>query len=659
MTPLISVRRALVACVAAVALAIPFTGVASAHAHLVQADPAPGAVIARAPAVASFVFDEALNPALTRVRLADSAGRSLAAGGQLAPGHGGELWRLALPRLAPGTYSVFWTSESATDGHVMSSFYTFRVAPSGTAAALGAAATVTTAAAGPPIDGQAVAITAFIWLGLMAQALWLGALVVELVILTPARRRDGTAEAHLAWAATPRLWNLARVSPPVVILALVGQILSLALAGTGGDWARALAPTTLGGILSSQNGTLMVFRIVALILAVRLTGRVRAPAAAPVALQPWPRAQRMPYALGITAAPLVPLQLDWAAVRLPVTILAGAYMLVAAFSGHAANVAPALLWQSCTIDWLHLVCTAAWAGGMAALAYGVLPARRALAADQRAEAVLPLLDRFSPVAYVAVGVLALSGFYSATHHLDAPSMLTSTLYGQILVVKLVLVGLLVLLSGSHVLWLRPRISRARYRATLLEHPGVAAQYMASVHEGLATLASRLRLEAWVGAAILLATALMSQTLPADGAGHGGRVAATTPGPINGVVTRGDLRALLTVASPMVGTTTFTVRLWEQGRPITGDTGAAIVHLFPAAQPTLRAVLTPDAHGTRFTAQGSLAVTGMWHADLLVRTVTVNEYRTLPFVFVVGPHAHFVAAQPATGHTGVMAAMAGM
>jgi copper transport protein len=290
---------------------------------------------------------------------------------------------------------------------------------------------------------------------------------------------------------------------------------------------------------------------------------------------------------------------------------------------------------------------------MAALAYGVLPARHALGVEQRAEAVLPLLDRFSPVAYVAVGVLALSGIYSAAHHLDAPSMLASTLYGQILVVKLGLVGVLALLSGSHVLWLRPRIGRARYRATLLEHPGEAARYMASVHEGLAVLASRLRLEAWVGAAILLATALMSQTLPADGAGHGGGSVATSPAPISRVVTRGDLRALLTVASPAIGTTTFTVRLWEQGRPLTGATGAAIVHLSPAAQPTLRAVLTPSAHGPRFTAQGSLAVTGTWHADLLVRTVTVNEYRTLPFVFVVGPHAHFVAAQRA------MTAMAGM
>src|SRR5579875_160849 len=127
-------RRRLIPCAAliAVALWLLLPGVASAHAHLVQADPAPDAVVAHVPAVASFVFDEPLNPTLTRVRVTDAAGRQVTADrGRLAAGHGGEIWQVRLPQLAPGIYSVFWTSESATDGHVMSSFYTFRVTPSG------------------------------------------------------------------------------------------------------------------------------------------------------------------------------------------------------------------------------------------------------------------------------------------------------------------------------------------------------------------------------------------------------------------------------------------------------------------------------------------------------------------------------------------------
>ena len=516
-----AIHKCRVVVLAAVALWALAPTVASAHAHLVQADPAPDAVITRAPAVASFIFDEALNPTLTRVRLTDSAGRRIAMGGRhLVSGHNGELWRLSLPHLGAGIYSVFWTSESATDGHIMSSFYTFRVAAGGAAGGMAPvpSAMPGMAASGPVIDGQALAISLFIWAGLIAQALWLGALIVDLAVLGPARREDGAAEARLAWAAAPRLWTIVRLSPPLALLALLGQVVCLAFAGTGGDWSQALAPATLGGILSSQNGTLIAVRIVALFVAIRLTGPVRAPSSAPAPIQPWTRRPHMPYALGITAPALAPVRLEWSAVRIPVTILAIAYMFISAFSGHAANVAPSLVWQSCTVDWLHLVCTSAWAGGMAALAYGVLPARSALRAEQRVDAILPLLDRFSPVAYVAVGVLALSGIYSAAHHLDTPSLLASTLYGQLLTIKLGLVGILVLLSASHVLRLRPRIARAQYRATLLDQPREVMQYMATAHEGLAMLAGRLRLEAWVGAAILLATALMSQTLPASSSG---------------------------------------------------------------------------------------------------------------------------------------------
>jgi copper transport protein len=623
-------------CAAALWLLVP--GVASAHAHLVQADPAPDSVIARTPRVASFLFDEPLNPALTRVRIADASGRPVTADtGHLASGHNDELWELPLPRLPAGTYSVFWTSESATDGHVMNSFYTFRIAPSGGAASLGAvrgaAAGVygggTGSGSGVALSGGVVATTIFSWLGLMAQALWLGALVIELAVLAPARRAVQTPAARLAWAAAPRLWWLARAAPVVAVWVLVGEVLSLAVQGTGGDWGRALAPATLGGILSSQNGRFILLRCAVLLAALLLTGRGRAPA---LATAP-ERVRRARQSLGITAPALALPR--WELVRGFAALLAAAYMLLVAFSGHAADVTPG--WLSYPIDWLHLLFTAAWVGGIAALAYGVLPLRRALEPEERALAVLPLLDRFSPVAYLAVAVLALSGLYNAVNHLDAPARLADTTYGQLLVLKLLLVGLLMLLSASHVWGLRPHMVRLHKRGQRDAHA------TAGVHEGLATLAARLRLETGVGAAILLATALMGQTLPPTGTSSNAVAPSrAVPAAISGTVVVGNLRAQLTVAPPAVGASTFTLQIREKGTPITANTGAAIIHLYPAAQPTLRASLTPAAHGTRFTVRGSLATTGAWRADVLVRTATVNEYRTLPFTFTVGPGATFLA-----------------
>jgi copper transport protein len=251
-------------------------------------------------------------------------------------------------------------------------------------------------------------------------------------------------------------------------------------------------------------------------------------------------------------------------------------------------------------------------------------------------AVLPLLDRFSPVAYLAVAVLALSGLYNAVNHLDAPARLADTTYGQLLVLKLLLVGLLLLLSASHVWRLRPHMVRLHRKGHRDTHA------VAGVHEGLATLAARLRLETSVGAAILLATALMGQTLPPTSTPSAAVApSGAVPAAISGTAVTGDLRAQLTVAPPALGTATFTLQIWEKGTPITGDTGAAIIHLTPAAQPNIRASLTPTAHGTRFRVRGSLATTGAWRADVLVRTATVNEYRTLRFAFTVGPGAGFL------------------
>ncbi len=649
--PLRGRRLRLGALVAALLWLLAPPGLASAHAHLVQADPAPDSVIAHTPSVALFTFDEPLNPALTRVHITDTAGRPVTADtGRLAAGHDGELWQLALPRLASGTYSVFWTSESATDGHVMSSFYTFRVAPTGGA---DAAAAVTGAAAGSyggasgsssgglGLDAGAVATALLHWLGLMAQALWLGALLVELLVLAPARRLRETPAARLAWHATPRLWWLVRFAPVVVVWALAGEVVSLALQGTGGDWGRALAPDTLAGILSSQNGRFVLLRFVVLFVVLILAGGARVPVAVPTVAAATAPVRRGRQAVGIVARPLSrgATASRWEVVRLPLALLAALYMLLVALSGHAADVHP--LWLSYSIDWLHLVCTAAWAGGLAALAYGVAPSRRALPPTERVLALLPLLDRFSSVAYVAVAALALSGLYNAVNHLDAPSVLVNSTYGQLLIVKLALVALLIALSATHVFGLRPRIARAQQNAARDIHDSGAT---ATVHEGLATLAARLRMESWVGAAILLATALMGQTLPSavSSAAAASTTTDTVPATISGAAATGGLRGTLTVAPPAVGSTTFTLALSERGAPLNENTAAAIIHLYPAGRPALLAPLDTVAHGTRFSVRGSLASTGTWRADALVRTATAPDYRTLPFTFTVGPGAAFVA-----------------
>lgn len=100
-------------------------GAAGAHALLLEAVPAPGAVV---PAVTEvrLRFSTRVEPRLGRLRLLDERGtaRVLAVQGGGRP----DELRAAVPALGPGAYRLEWQALSA-DGHVVRGTLSFRVAP--------------------------------------------------------------------------------------------------------------------------------------------------------------------------------------------------------------------------------------------------------------------------------------------------------------------------------------------------------------------------------------------------------------------------------------------------------------------------------------------------------------------------------------------------
>lgn len=110
----------------AVALAgILMPGAAVAHAFLQQADPAVGATVSKAPAAVTLWFSEDLEPAFSRLRVEDAAGKPVES--ESARADGGVL-SLPLPPLSPGRYHVFWRVVSL-DAHETEGDFTFTVAP--------------------------------------------------------------------------------------------------------------------------------------------------------------------------------------------------------------------------------------------------------------------------------------------------------------------------------------------------------------------------------------------------------------------------------------------------------------------------------------------------------------------------------------------------
>jgi putative copper export protein len=125
----------------------------------------------------------------------------------------------------------------------------------------------------------------------------------------------------------------------------------------------------------------------------------------------------------------------------PVAVFAAALL---PFAGHAAAVQPSA--GAIFADAIHVLSAAMWAGGILALA-ALHPPDGWRGPDARA-----LLDRFGGVALVAFAITALTGVLRASDQLHELSGLWTTSYGEVLALKSLGVGIMLVLSA--VAWRR-------------------------------------------------------------------------------------------------------------------------------------------------------------------------------------------------------------
>ena len=133
-----------------------------------------------------------------------------------------------------------------------------------------------------------------------------------------------------------------------------------------------------------------------------------------------------------------------------------------AMTGHAATAPPEALTRPAIF--LHGLGVTIWIGALAPLVALV---------SKPTIATLPVVNRFSRIAALAVGVLALTGLALAIVQLEKPVALIETRYGLILSIKLALVTGLLALAALNRFWLTPALARdekgpALKRSILLE-----------------------------------------------------------------------------------------------------------------------------------------------------------------------------------------------
>ncbi|MEU9554436.1 copper resistance CopC/CopD family protein [Streptomyces fumanus] len=386
------VRTLVLLLLAAVCALFAAAGPAAAHAALTGSDPRQGAVVDRAPARVSLTFSESVSLDDDSLRVLDPVGRRVDRG---APENvSGTTYGVALHSGLPdGTYTVTYQVVSA-DSHPVSGAFTFSVgAPSETSVAVG-----DQAGGGGLVDGL---------YGLARYVAYAGFVVLV----------GGAAFVLACW---PRGSGIRTVQRVVVSgwLALTAATLALLLlrgSYTGsGEAADIFDLGLLGEVLQTKTGAALVSRLLLLAAAALFVAVLFG------AYDKREDDEKRDLTFGLAVGG---------------TVVAVGLAATWAMSEHASVGLQAGL--AMPVDVLHLLAVAAWLGGLTTL----------LAALYRAPAATPVdasaVRRFSRVAFGSVVALVVTGAYQSWRQLGSWTAFTDTRYGQLLLAKIGLVGVLV------------------------------------------------------------------------------------------------------------------------------------------------------------------------------------------------------------------------
>ena len=268
-----------------------------------------------------------------------------------------------------------------------------------------------------------------------------------------------------------------------------------------------------------------------------------------------------------------------------------------AASGHAQAQHPR--WLAIASDTAHLSAMAAWVGGLAYILAALLP-RREPAELRR---VLPV---FSRTAFCAVGVLAVSGAYQAWIGIGAVDAITSSRYGQLVLVKVAIFGGLLALGN---------LSRTAVRRRWVRPVAYATDGDAPVNKPAVDLRPMRRS---VFAELLLAAVVLAVTsvLVAESPGLDALAVSQTKPHSATVSLGGSRRATVTINPARQGPVTITVSLSPGPRPqrLTATAALPAKELGPVPIP-----LTTRDGSTYAASAVALPSAGRWTVTLTIRT----------------------------------------
>ena len=558
-------------------------GAADAHANYVRSNPASDARLVKAPTEVRIEFSEPPDPKGSDIEVLDTTGKRHDKG-DIRPSGDPNGLRVSLEPIPDGGYTVAWTTTSAVDGHTTKGSFAFVVGNG----PLPPPPPVPEAA--PPPTPLEIAGRALSYAGI---ALGLGTAFFVLFV-APA-------------AIDPRRESF--------LLGLAGALIvagSLALMGDQG----AKLPARLGVMLGVRAFAGLALAAVAITPRLALMRPVGALAGGGV----------------MTLGPLATFS------SIPGRIIALAASIAAAMTATLVSHATALgSLKSMALDFVHVLSVSVWTGGVVALLWCVLLARRDETAED-ARALGTTAWRFSVTALIATALLITTGLLQAFDRLVLIDDLYETPYGIALAVKIVLVLVALAIGALNLLRWGPRLRAGLRARTALIRDTVAETAIFVVIIGAASFLTAFPPPAQPSAAAY------DQTQHVSG-----------------------LRLEMLVASAGAGRNTYVLRAHQGLAPIAGAEKVAFRFTMVEHDMGEQELVATERAAGEYVAEGSpTGMYGTWHIQAIVRLTgreDVTTVFTLPVgaptgsgstaapPLTIGPYTAIVFTDPATPQSG--------
>jgi copper transport protein len=556
-------------------------GAVEAHANYVRSNPASDARLVKPPTEVRIEFSEPSDPKGSEIQVLDTS-RKRHDKGDVGPSGDPNGLRVSLEPIADGGYTVAWTATSAVDGHTTKGSFAF---------AIGDGPLPT-----PPPVPDSVAPPAA--LEIVGRALSYAGIAL------------GLGTAFFVLFVAPAGTDPRRES---ALLGVAGTLIvagSLALIVDQG----AKLPPRLGVMLAVRAFAGVVLAAVSITPHLALMRPVGALAGGGI----------------MTIGPFATFR--------PRRMIALAAGIAAAMTATLVSHATALgNLGSMAVDFIHVLSVSVWTGGVVALLWCVLLAKRDETAED-ARGLGGIVWRFSLTALVATAVLITAGVVQAFDRLVLINDLYETPYGIALAAKIVLVLVAVAIGALNLLRWGPRL-RAGIRArTALIRDTVA--------------------ETAIFVVIIVAASFLTAFAPP---------AQPSAAAYDETQHVSGLRLEMLVASSGAGRNTYVLRVHQGLAPVTAARKVAFRFTMVEHDMGEQELVATERAAGEYVAEGSpTAMYGTWHIQTIVRLAgreDVSTVFTLPVgaptgggtttsqVLTIGQYTAIVFTDPATPQSG--------